>query len=799
MIIRNQFISYSFNIMPLQFLKGTSDQVQLFYENHLYYQTRPNYWTCKDNFCNVTLKTGKTEANELEVVKAPTLRHCDNQINNDDYLCRIAIKEIKDRILKEVDTLPRAIFDQEIRRLQTEHKLEPATIATFIKPYASLQSTFEKKRAKVRPKLPNTEEDIDFSIPQSINYTNTIDHKPFMRYDNKKKDHRIIIFASDHGLKLLAQANRWHSDGTFFMTPKQFKQTYIIHAYKSSNVMYPCAYILLQKKDKETYKEMLAALKEIAFAAGHELNPQTVLTDFEKAVQEAFKFHWTNISIRGCYFHLKQAILRWVFQHGYKKQYLANTKFNFWLKSLTSLAMVPVKDIDRAYAIVKSNVPDNIEVKPILDYFEKTWLNGQWKPAVWNHYDDDGPRSNNHAEAFNRVINAKLMSSHPNIWKYIDFLKKLDNKMVIEMSAKQSIKLPYYMNKQSKEVKARAQHESELRDEYDSGSISLDEYIERFSSSVNFYEALAEVGDETDEELDNNLLLWSKSTPNTDQQATITTASTNPINYDLPEFVFDSTTSPVEQPCYIQLSNNATSDSTTSPTESSTALDAILECESRLMMIQERSIEQIDTSEQNNSPNQDDTEQTKVPEDDTTEPKIVKPLLLVNSKKRKRFSFASKSKSPRVDSSQSPKSPIVNRPKTVRGKELLKRLAEAVSEDEDDEPFNYIKGITNYDAIEANMRLYREYNNPARREQDFEAEIAKITDADVEKEVLRFWEEHDITNRKRKSKKDKTDARLRLEYKIRRVCRSQNSEDLRFLKDHEHLEHLVTQTASNNN
>ena len=103
MILRNHLISfsftfsytYSFTKMSLQFLKGTSDQLQLFYENHLYYQTRPNYWACKDNFCNVTLKTAINDENKLEVVKAPTLRHNDNQISNDDYLCRIAIKEIK--------------------------------------------------------------------------------------------------------------------------------------------------------------------------------------------------------------------------------------------------------------------------------------------------------------------------------------------------------------------------------------------------------------------------------------------------------------------------------------------------------------------------------------------------------------------------------------------------------------------------------------------------------------------------------------------------------------------------------
>ena len=142
--------------MSLQFLKGTSDQLQLFYENHLYYQTRPNYWACKDNFCSVTLKTAKNEENELVVAKAPNFRHNDNQINNDDYLCRKAIKEIKDRILKEVDTLPRAIFDQEIRRLQTEHKMDPATISILIKPYAYYQNTFQKKRAKVRPKSEKT-------------------------------------------------------------------------------------------------------------------------------------------------------------------------------------------------------------------------------------------------------------------------------------------------------------------------------------------------------------------------------------------------------------------------------------------------------------------------------------------------------------------------------------------------------------------------------------------------------------------------------------------------------------------
>ena len=64
----------------------------------------------------------------------------------------------------------------------------------------------------------------------------------------------MVIYASEKGLEKLNKAKRWHADGTFKITPRPFKQTYIINARQQNGRMVPCAKILLQKKDTEIEK-----------------------------------------------------------------------------------------------------------------------------------------------------------------------------------------------------------------------------------------------------------------------------------------------------------------------------------------------------------------------------------------------------------------------------------------------------------------------------------------------------------------------------------------------------------------
>ena len=69
--------------------------------------------------------------------------------------------------------------------------------------------------------------------------------------------------------------------------------------------MLPCAYFLTEKKDCNLYKKIFTALKNAAEQKDYVLNPKTIVTDFELAVMNAYKF-----------------------RNGYKLHYTINKKFN---------------------------------------------------------------------------------------------------------------------------------------------------------------------------------------------------------------------------------------------------------------------------------------------------------------------------------------------------------------------------------------------------------------------------------------------------------------------------------------
>ena len=60
-------------------------------------------------------------------------------------------------------------------------------------------------------------------------------------------------------------------------------------------------------------------------------------------------------------------------------------------------------------------------------------------------------------ESFNKLINEKLSSAHPNIWKFIDFIKEMDIKMAIDLG-RESIVLVFYEASISKKDKLINDH-----------------------------------------------------------------------------------------------------------------------------------------------------------------------------------------------------------------------------------------------------------------------------------------------------------------------------------------------------
>ena len=66
------------------------------------------------------------------------------------------------------------------------------------------------------------------------------------------------------------------------------------------------------------------------------------------------------------------------------------------------------------------------------DYMTPTWIEDSLlsrKPLfdiqLWNHFDVDGPRTNNYVEGKN-LFYKKKFDSHPNLWKFIEIVKNLE-------------------------------------------------------------------------------------------------------------------------------------------------------------------------------------------------------------------------------------------------------------------------------------------------------------------------------------------------------------------------------------
>lgn len=114
-----------------------------------------------------------------------------------------------------------------------------------------------------------------------------------------------MIFATSKNLDILAHCDNIYVDGTFKAAPIHFAQIYTIHGIFNGSVL-PLVFCLIPNKLESTYQLVLEKIKELR----PNMNPKTVMLDFEKAIHNSFKTVFPQIKLRGCFFHLNQCFYR---------------------------------------------------------------------------------------------------------------------------------------------------------------------------------------------------------------------------------------------------------------------------------------------------------------------------------------------------------------------------------------------------------------------------------------------------------------------------------------------------------
>lgn len=83
-----------------------------------------------------------------------------------------------------------------------------------------------------------------------------------------------------------------------------------------------------------------------------------------------------------------------------KTLYKENKTFKHWFNKVVALAHVPCEHVENVLESLLDEKEDfdNTSIDKFMDYFVENWIEGDYNIALWNHYENLGPRTNNYVE-----------------------------------------------------------------------------------------------------------------------------------------------------------------------------------------------------------------------------------------------------------------------------------------------------------------------------------------------------------------------------------------------------------------
>jgi hypothetical protein len=182
----------------------------------------------------------------------------------------------------------------------------------------------------------------------------------------------------------------------------------------------------------------------------HELHPNFVLTDFEKAPMNAVTNVFPGTQCKGCLFHLAQSTWRKVQSSGLKRRYGRDQNLSLMIRNLPALAFLNHAEIPQAFDDLRNIMPWGTE--EIVQWFEENYVHGRvrnqvrigqnprnpplFPPEIWSVFENvelGFLRTQNNVEAWHRRWNTLVGRPHVGLFTLINEIKKEQNTNEIEI------------------------------------------------------------------------------------------------------------------------------------------------------------------------------------------------------------------------------------------------------------------------------------------------------------------------------------------------------------------------------
>jgi hypothetical protein len=372
--------------------------------------------------------------------RAATISSKDNKVvylsdnhNHGSEIVRTKVKlmeqEAVQKAVENPSVPPRRVLGELSMRYQTTSELA----AKASNENLARRINYKRKKENEAPGEPSDWHDIE-EPPEK--FTKTASDGRFLLLNTISENRPgVLLFSSDWQLNLLSDADSITADGTFKTAPDPFRQVYTIVAnFHKNRRNYPVAFALLPDKTANVYSQIWSTMSQYLLEP-----PRAVRVDFETADLKAIQQVFPDATIEGCFFHFRSALWRNIQDKKLVPIYNAHTSFQIYVKSLISLAYVPVDRVCHYFELLQESKPEERvpEVDDFEHYFEATYIGLKWGTRgtrkvsrfpipIWNQYQRalaKTDKTTNSAESWNSAW-SKAASCSDGLWKVIESLRR---------------------------------------------------------------------------------------------------------------------------------------------------------------------------------------------------------------------------------------------------------------------------------------------------------------------------------------------------------------------------------------
>ena len=236
----------------------------------------------------------------------------------------------------------------------------------------NIKKSIRTQRRAALPKHPTSAAEALDAVKSSYKYCH------LLKGNVKDGDDEGLIFFPDD---LPARAGRFSSyfiDGTFKTVPRIFYQVVTLFGkvdLSNGDAYYvPLAHMLLTAKTSVLYVKALEKVQELV----PDLQPVEIMSDFENSLRVALRTVFPGAIVRGCNFHLGQALYRKVQSVGLQEPYASDDALRTYLLSFTALSWLPVQFIEDGFNCLTAQAAQfpqfQIELDTFIAYFRRFWM-----------------------------------------------------------------------------------------------------------------------------------------------------------------------------------------------------------------------------------------------------------------------------------------------------------------------------------------------------------------------------------------------------------------------------------------